>query len=157
MRIMQKLRILTFTFFIAYTAIQALGKVNASKFEYFPVFSWSLFSAVRNDIVSYSVEITSVDGKLLETPRNFYDMPELSPFAARKSSELYKSTLELIILRTDPTALAVRQDSFAQQFFQNARTVEYQVVLERFNPLVRLKTGEVTKRTVVLTGQKRAQ
>ncbi|MEO0957404.1 MAG: hypothetical protein AAFY66_02890 [Pseudomonadota bacterium] len=71
--------------FASYTVVGASGKYLSSKGEFFPVFSWSLFTEVRNPRWITALEIVQVGEEAYDPPVGFYHLPEHFPDARRKT------------------------------------------------------------------------
>ncbi|MEL6645787.1 MAG: hypothetical protein AAFQ79_17785 [Pseudomonadota bacterium] len=139
-------QICSHSFFGAYFAVQLAGKNFAHKGEYFPVFSWSLFSIVKNDVHDVVVEVTRVGDEIYSPPRNYYSLGEIFPAAQRRDSGVLKAARFLTVSRSDPERFAEREQEFIASFFQVDEEVDFQIMVIRFDPLERWHTGHVTER-----------
>lgn len=147
---MKLLKCSVLLFFLAYWALQALGKNLSPRFEYFPVFSWSLFTSVRNDVTSVAIEVTRVGKVEYDPARNYYQIPELSSHAARRTSSPFKAAWRLLGTPKTPEELEQLLNEFNAAYFDTPSEVAYQIVVENFDPLEKWKTGQVKSRSVIL-------
>ncbi|MEL6518389.1 MAG: hypothetical protein AAFQ39_11775 [Pseudomonadota bacterium] len=148
---MTQLRTAALYFFCAYFCIQIAGKLYAPKGEYFPVFSWSLFSIVRDDVYDVLVEVERVGDTVYSPPQNYYELGEVFPAAQRRDSGVLKAARLLTDSRHLPEQFAEREQEFIASFFQVEESIDFRIVLIRFDPLERWHTGQVTEWRVVST------
>ena len=137
-------------FFIFYTLVQCAGQFTSSRVEYFPVFSWSLFSEVPRYWSAIEVEILRIDETEFQQPKNFFDLDEYFDHAKGRSSDVVKSAVQLARLhhRNPPEGERMRR-TFEESYFSGHDVVEYQLVAVRYDPVLRWRTGEVVRRKVL--------
>ncbi len=75
---------------VVYTLIAVVGNIAAPKGEFFPFFSWSLFSHVPDEWHGFELEITALDGAPLAAPVNYFELGEHFDYAARRSMHVVK-------------------------------------------------------------------
>lgn len=147
---MKRLKNSIIFFFTAYLIVQGTGKLFANQGEYFPVFSWSLFTDVRNERDAVIIEITRIGEQTFDPPRNYYELPSLSRYAAVRSPSPKKAAWPLVKIRSDPAEFQIRLERFNAAFFDVSEEVEYQIVGVNYNPILRWRTGEVNRRWIVV-------
>lgn len=147
---MRRLKTSVIVFFAAYLLVQAAGKLFAHQGEYFPVFSWSLFTDVRNERDAVSIEIIRIGDRTFDPAREYYKLPNISSYAAKRSPSPKKAAWSLVKARNDPVEFRNRLTRFNAQFFDVSEEVEYQIVGLNFDPIERWKTGKVNRRWIVL-------
>lgn len=146
---MNRLRASAILFFAAYSVVQYAGMKYAPKAEYFPVFSWSLFSEVRKDVFQLRVEVTRLGETSYDPPVDYFDMPDVFPHAASRDSGLIKAARNLRNAADDPDAYGDLEAAFATSFFAVPERVDFQIVRIRFNPVEHWRTGAVSDRQVL--------
>ena len=135
--------LLIVTLLIGYTA----GIFEGPKFgrtEFYPFFSWSLFSythSIRNDV---AILVRKIDGNTLAKPTSYYNLPaRFTHFPGGK--------VRMRKMLSDIYAANVNQDRAHQNrlirkyeniYFRSANSVEYQFSVIRYEPIERLKTGK---------------
>lgn len=143
----------TLAFFILYFLVAGAGHVYAPKREYFPVFSWSLFSTSPDELSDIEIDIVAVDDRRFEPPRDFFELPALFSAARQRSTNATKAARALADLVSDGSSdVAAAQASFERAYLGGHRHVEYRLVKRKFNPLRRYKTGEILEEEVVFQG-----
>lgn len=137
-------KLMIFLFFIAYTVISFNGYLYSLRGEYFPVFSWSLFSEVRNPAEKVEVEIIRIGDTEFSEPVNYFDLPEYFSSAAARSTNVTKAALRLMQLHLkDPAGSEQMRRVFEENYLDGNGTVAYRLVLVRFDPLERFRSGAV--------------
>lgn len=137
-------------FFLSYSVVQCAGQFGTTRGEYFPVFSWSLFSGVQNPTWALEVEVTRIGEIELAEPTNFFHLGEHFPDAKQRTSGLLKSVGRFYRLsHLEPEAARDMKRSIEQTYFPGHQRVEYQIVAVTFDPIKRWRTGEIQERTIV--------
>ena len=149
---MRPLRSSILVFFFAYTALQWAGKNYALKGEFFPVFSWSLFTTVEDDVVDIAVKVHQIGETKFDPPVDYYDLPQYFEYAAKRDTAVTKAASQLarVAEMNDHEAYKQREATFQSTFFDIREPVRFQLVLERFDPLDRWRSGTILK-TVILS------
>lgn len=80
-----------FLLFLVYLLVAALGMKFHERKEFFPVFSWSLFTYVWEHAWGYEVEITRIDDQVFDPPRNYFEFPHVFAFAAMRDNAVVKA------------------------------------------------------------------
>jgi hypothetical protein len=115
--------------------------------EIFPFFSWSLFSGVPNRVDDYTILIDEQDGRTLDPPVELLRAPASIAMGnrsiARKVIQNLGSAQE-----SGDTAEAARLARVLESEYLRGR-VRYRLVFERYEPLVKWKTGADEERRVV--------
>lgn len=147
---LKSLRISVLAIFLIYSVVQAAGKNFSIKGEYFPFFSWSLFTEVRNEVTSITIEVTRIGDIEYSPPRNYYLLPDLSQDSARRTSSPYKAAWGLLEVLNDQQEFEKRLKSFNVSFFKVPEEVEYQIAAESYDPIEKWKTGAIKNRWIAL-------
>lgn len=127
-----------------------------SRPELFPFFNWSLFSVSSAERAQYALRIHSVDGKVLEEPRLYYDMTGTFAHARQRDINVSKVVHDLgqaVRLKKQNTENEKRR-MIERRFMADVRVAEYDLVLLYFNPIDRLRTGAITRERVVASYRK---
>lgn len=136
-------------FFIAYFLVQCAGTQTPRR-EYFPVFSWSLFSSVSNPWAALEIEILRVGETIFPEPVNYFELDQHFEPARRRSTDATKSAARMLwALKRDPSAAERAREAFEQTFLGGHDRVEYQLVGVRFDPLERWRSGALIERRVL--------
>lgn len=139
-----------FLFFIAYSVISFNGYLYSLRGEYFPIFSWSLFSEVQSPAEKVEVEIMRIGDTEFAEPVNYFDLPEYFRGAAARSTNVTKAALRLMQLHLrDPAGSGPMRRVFEQNYLDGNGTVAYRLVLVRFEPLERFRSGAIIGRQVL--------
>lgn len=143
-------KLFIFIFFIVYTVVGFIGNRYASRSEYFPIFSWSLFSAVKNPWESFELEILSIGGKEFPEPVNYFDLDGYFATSDDRSTAVTKATRRLLQMDwSDPIEAERNLSGFEQLYLSGRGVVVYQFVHLSYDPLVRIRSGEIIERTVL--------
>lgn len=138
-------------FFIAYSVVQCAGAVHSPRGEYFPVFSWSLFSTVKDVRRSLEIEITRIGDTTLPEPVNFFELDEHFAAAERRTSTVIKSAVRFAkVYRADPARGEAMRRVFEETYLSGPGRVDYQFVAVRYDPVRRWRSGEVIERDVLV-------
>lgn len=144
----RKLAILIF--FIAYSLVQCAGQYASSRGEFFPVFSWSLFTGAVNPRAELEIEILRIGETEFPEPVNYFDLDEYFERAKRRSSSVLKSAGRVLRRHhEDPAAAESDRRVFERAYLGDQALVEYQFVALTFDPVARWRTGEVIDRRVL--------
>ena len=145
-----KLLVLSIPVLYALIAMSGIGRHAG---ELFPFFNWSLFSSVRSPISAVELQVAAVGDTRFEPPVDFYELPEVFPAAAAKTSATMKlaERLGLTILNRQPGADAIRP-TLENRYLSIGDRVEYRLVWVTYDPLDRIRNGEVQNIRVIETG-----
>lgn len=127
-----------------------------SRPELFPFFNWSLFSVSSAERAQYALRVHSVDGKPLEAPRFFYDMPGTFAHARQRNINVSKVVQDMgrAVSQKRPQTADEKRRMIEQRFMADVHTAEYDLVLLHFNPIDRLRTGAIKSERVVASYRK---
>ncbi len=151
---MKPLRAAVLIFFAAYCVTQYAGKRLSPKGEFFPVFSWSLFSTVSEFHTDIGVEIARLGDQRFDPPVNYYEFPQTFPYAANRDTAVGKAAYQLAGLPRTEADFAAREIAFIQRFFPITDAVEFRIVALTYNPIERWRTGEIVERVVLSEHEK---
>ncbi|MEM7526438.1 MAG: hypothetical protein AAF416_02010 [Pseudomonadota bacterium] len=131
-------------FFFLYVTVATAGMHLTLKGEVFPVFSWSLFTAVRKDISLPQVEILAIAGESFETPQNFFDLTDTFPAARSRNIRVVKlaNRIALAAVRaTEPIEPLLQQ--MERSFLSIGEPVTWRVSLYYVDALDYYEDGEI--------------
>lgn len=151
---MKTIRSTAIVFFAAYCVVQYAGKVHAPKGEYFPVFSWSLFSSVRDTYTDFTVEISRIGDQSFDPPVNYYALPKMFPRAKNRDTAVGKAAFQLAGFPLSQAQFEARENAFIGTFFPVTEAVDFQIVAVTYNPIKRWRTGEIIDRRVLSEHEK---
>ncbi|WP_136661330.1 hypothetical protein [Nitratireductor sp. XY-223] len=132
-------------FLACYTFVAMLGSGLSSRAEFFPVFSWSLFTYVSDTRVLCELDVISVDGEELPAPTQFYDLPEYFPAALSRDIRLLKTLQRACVARIEGNEAefdALRR-VIENSFLSARRNVRYKLLTRTYNPIDRWRDGTV--------------
>ena len=135
---------------VGYAVIAVIGNLLAPRGEYFPFFSWSLFSDVPAERSTFELYIVRSGYTVLVEPKGFFELPEHFEAARRRSSTVSKATKGLgraLLWATDDAA-AVRA-VFEELLVREHAEVEYAIARVAYRPLDRWRTGAFERFEVV--------
>lgn len=144
------------TFYLYYASIAVFGGIWSDKYEYFPFFNWSLFSYVSETRRLCELEVVSIDGRILDPPVNFYDLPQ--DFGAARAKD---STVLKLLQKIANAKFAGNHQRFEElrevldrTYLSGHGDVVYRLVVVEYNPIERWRDGSV--RSTVTLGRYRA-
>ena len=149
---MARLRASALSLILIYAVFQYAGLQFSAKREYFPFFSWSLFTKVRKDVFRSTIEITRVGDTVYDPPVGYYDLPDVFPLAQERDSGLLKSVGNMSKAAERPDAADTYrevEEALITTYFAIPEPVEFQIVRIRINPMRHWRTGEVTESVVM--------
>ena len=123
--------------------------------EVFPFFNWSLFSSASNPKTDVVMIVRSIDGKTLARPTLFYTLRSFQ--AARSRDSRFLKTLDklyIAVKRGDPNAERRLRNLVENVYMAEADHAEYDLAVIQFDPIERLRTGEIRNVTVVRSYRK---
>lgn len=139
-----KLKIFIVLIVIAYVTIGVSLEFSImNSKEIFPIFSWSLYSKIPNTVEIFSLKITQLNGKKLNTPLFFEDSHSL--FHDANSVQAYQTIQDLgwSINRGDIDRGNEIRRYLEEIYLGGYKNIKYELVKRSFNPLNRLKSGEL--------------
>lgn len=133
-----------------YAVVAVAGNLLAPRGEYFPFFSWSLFSNVPTERSTFELYILRIDDTAFDEPTNFFALPEHFEAAQRRSSTVSKATKGLgRALVWAPDDVAAKRAVFEEQLVREHAQVEYAIARVAYRPLDRWRTGAFERFEVV--------
>lgn len=129
------------TLFLLFYVIFGSGTWLRAGVEYFPFYSWDLFSFVPNTVTDFGLLILSVDGQPLYPPRYFETADDL--FREAQSINAVRSVQNMgsAILRQEATEIGANQTQIEALYFTDYSRIEYALVQRSYFPLNRFRTG----------------
>jgi len=124
--------------------------------EFFPFFSWSLFSDTSNERIDFTIRLESVDDKPLASPRLYYDMRETFIHARQRDVLLQKTVYRLVVAirAQDEETISRMRRLIEDRYMADIKSAEYDVARLTYNPITRLRTGEFKDISVLATYNK---
>jgi hypothetical protein len=136
--------------FVIYVVVAVAGDRLAPRREFFPFFSWSLFSDIPNTRSTFELYIHRVNHEVYDEPKNFYELPEHFHAARRRVSTISKSVKAVgrALAFGDHAADRLRA-VLEDQLLAEALSIDYEITRVVFRPLDRWHTGELIRRKTV--------
>ena len=142
-------QILIFVFFICYTFVGFGGYLYSPRGEYFPVFSWSLFSVVKTPWETVELEIIRIGDTEFAEPINYFDLHGYFRTSDDRSTAVRKAYYRLLKMYLEDAVEAERmRPGFESLYLSGHGPVTYQFVHLWYEPLARARSGEVLERKV---------
>ena len=118
---------------------------RGTKAEFFPFFNWSLFPQTTAQRSDWALLIYSIDGQQLDPPRLYYDLKDTFDAARSGDSTLMKLVrrLGVAVQSGDEHSVIELQSVVEETFMREAQTVEYELVVIHYDPIVRLRSGAI--------------
>lgn len=127
-----------------YGLVAVCGDWFSVRKEYFPVFSWSLFSKVPERRFTFELYIHRVGDNVFSEPVIFYELGEHFPSARRRKPEISKAMKNLgRALKDDLASLETRRAVFEGLLLKHQKSVDYEIVRVVFRPLERWHSGQL--------------
>lgn len=132
---------------VIYAVIAVAGDRFAPRREYFPFFSWSLFSDIPDRRSTFELYIHRVNQEAYDEPRNFYELPEYFRAARRRNSTIAKSVKAVgrALARGEDQAEHLRA-VLEDQLLAEQASIDYEITRVVFRPLDRWRHGELIRR-----------
>ncbi|MCL5778577.1 hypothetical protein M1105_16485 [Limibaculum sp. FT325] len=103
-------------------------------------------------MIRLEFEILRIGDEVFEPPANIFDLPEYFATAQRRDVSLIKAGRAVLAARgRDPERGEVRRRNLEEHYLRLDQPVHYRMVIVKFDPLVRFKTGQVFDRVEVST------
>jgi len=136
---------------VAAYAVIAIAMKPAGAIEFFPFFNWSLFSYSSDQRSDITLQVTEIDGVPITPPRLFYDMKDRFAAARNKDPRLMKllDRWSYAIWTNDAATADHLRAVVEKNFMQEAQAANYDIVLLTYNPVRRLRTGEIERLQVI--------
>jgi hypothetical protein len=133
--------------FLVYAIIAVAGDRFAPRREYFPFFSWSLFSDIPEQRSTFELYIHRVNQEAYDEPRNFYELREYFRAARRRNSTIAKSVKAVgrALARGEEQADHLRS-VLEDQLLAEQASIDYEITRVVFRPLDRWQHGELIRR-----------
>lgn len=137
-----KLTIILIVYFIV-----SIGSEIKNQKEFFPFFSWFLFSDVPNTINQYNLIVHENNGQKLNPPLPFAQTNKFT-----NSDELVKT--RKLISKIGENYVKGNQEEVKKLRFELERrifdqeNVQYELVSERYNPIEKWQTGRVKTKSL---------
>ena len=129
-------------FFVAYAVVAVLGGLRGG--EFFPVFNWSLFSAVDRPGWTVELEVTKIGNRAFDPPVAYFELPDIFPDVTRRGPTFVKALKAIVKLQqTDLSQANGRRWAMERGFLSIGQPVEYRIVSHLNEALERRKTGEI--------------
>lgn len=139
-----------------YPALALLGPLEG-RAEFYPFFSWNLFSRsteLKNDNVIFVKEI---DGHKLPEPTLFFDLPDYFAAAKRKDIRLAKMLDNIVHAeRSGNVEMTERlTEVIKSTFMSEADDVKYDVAIILYKPVERYLNGEIIRTKIIRSDEKK--
>lgn len=121
--------------------------------EWFPVFSWSLFSEVYAHGWATRLEIVAVDGKRLDRPDYYRNLSALFPNADKAPVSLNKLLSKIAYDHNVGASNQDRLHKLRDTYLSQLDSVEWRIVRLVTDPIEHYKTGAIETRYIWLEGK----
>lgn len=137
-------------FVVLYVVLAMIGNSFSPRGEYYPFFSWSLFSFVQHPSRNYHLEIMRMGDATFEEPRDYFTFRDDFGQARARSSDLGKSIGRLATLYLqDPKLGENYRPAFEKKFLNSDKSIKYRIVAITADAIKQYRTGEVLDRLVI--------
>jgi len=128
----------------------------ANQTEIFPFFVWNLFPRTADVRIDAAILVRSVNGEVLDPPRFYYDMKHIFSAARTGDPGLMKLVRRLVRAERagDTPGVDALRRIVENTFMREATHVEYDLVIVRYDPIVRYQSGVVDAIETVRTFEK---
>ncbi|MDU8913933.1 hypothetical protein [Aestuariicoccus sp. MJ-SS9] len=143
------LKSLILIFFVSYAILQYAGRVYSPRGEYFPVFSWALFTSVRKTPWELVIEVAQIGDRKFDPPALYFELPNIFPHARARDITATKMARQLWV--AEMRGLPSRHDLekvLKRRYFKIDEPVVFHISAIRYDSLVRYKTGEILDRKI---------
>jgi hypothetical protein len=156
LRAYRRRRTLLVIMLLAYPLLAVFGP-QQGRAEFYPFFSWNLFSRslpFRRDAI---LLVNEVDGRRLDRSTAFYDLGEFFAAARTKDIRLAKMIDNFLAAeRSGDSALSEHLlDVIRNTFMSEVTTAKFDIGYINYNVLNRYRTGEIGSVDVVRSAEKR--
>ena len=140
---------------VSYLLLALLGP-HQGRAEFYPFFTWNLFSRSSQMRADSVILIKEIDGERLEKPTLFFDMGERFQAARSKDIRLGKLLDNLVrAKRVNNFELSARLlDVIKSTFMADAKYVKFDVAIITYNPINRYQSGEIVDVKLVQSDEK---
>lgn len=135
-----------------YAIVAVAGSQLSRSGEWFPVFSWSLFSKVGALGYATRLEIVSIDGEPLDPPQFYRNLRDTFAKASDPSISLNKLLDRIAYDHHIGAPNTGRLRELKNRYLAEADRIEWRIVRLITDPIEYYQTGAVAKRYVWLEG-----
>jgi hypothetical protein len=137
---------------IAYAVIAVAGNHFAKHKEWFPVFSWSLFSEVYSYGWATRLEIVAINGQALAEPDYYRNLSDVFPNTDKASISLNKLLKTIAFDHAEGAPNKGRLRALKDNYLSQVDSVDWRIVRLVTDPIDCYTTGAVAQRYVWLEG-----
>ena len=131
-------------FFAAYAVVAVAGDRYAPRGEFYPVFSWSLFTYVPDVRGDTEVVVHRVGDRVFDPPVPYTALKDDFAAAGGRAVDAYKAARGLVDSSyTEPEGFDARRRMMEKVLFDGRTDVEYEIRMIAFRPLERWRDGAV--------------
>jgi len=120
--------------------------------EYFPIYSWDLFSSIPSHSAMFAVRLTHINGKPLDPPRYFNEATAYIPAAKSIDAFALIQRFGRAIYEGDAGAAGLRAQ-FEAHYLDSGDDITYELVIRAYDPLQFSRTGSADELTHLQTFQ----
>jgi hypothetical protein len=136
---------------VVYVSIAVERERVMGREEIYPFAAWSLFSMVHNECRDYSVRVLEVNGTKLERPIYFEDAVGYFPSATHNGARMCIQRLGAAIEQKNALAAERERAELEGMHLHARRSVGYDLVKRRYDPLVRFREGTFLEERTLAT------
>ena len=122
--------------------------------EFYPFFSWSLFSYTHSTRNEIAVLVHTLNGQPLEKPVSYYDLPKKFTNFPGGKIRMRKMLLDLIAAASKGDQMRQREllKKYENVYFRNIGSVDYRLALINYNPIEKLNSGTYEISQIIYEG-----
>lgn len=139
--------VLLFVFFLAYAIVAVLGDYRSERGEYFPVFSWSLFSRSLDRLVLLEVMVHRLGDREFDPPVRYTSLKD--EFRLAQSTDAAKAVRRYVRGMNGPADEARARRRVVEARLFEGKPVDYDIRRTLFVPLERYHDGTVIDQLVL--------
>lgn len=119
--------------------------------EYYPFFSWSLFSKIPNPRDDFSIQVHKMYGRTFNTPQSFRELRPVFEHIGQSPTQYTATITELgrAIVQADTEAALAHRTRLERIFGSESFT--YDVLAVTFDPLLAYKENHFSTTSVIAT------
>jgi hypothetical protein len=134
-----------------YLALVVYVERVPGKEEVFPFASWSLFSMVPNEYRDYSLRLLEMGDGRLSRPAYFEDAGDVIPWVAHNGARMAIQHLGDAAEHRREQEVAEVRKYLEALYLGGHKSLKYQVVARRYDPLERWRTGHFREERTLAT------
>lgn len=131
--------VLLFLFLSGYAVLAFAGDLYSERGEFFPAFSWSLFSRPSDRIAILEVMVYRIDDRTFDPPVRYTSLRD--EFGLAQSTDAAKTVRRFVRGMSGPVEEAEARRRVVEARLFEGKPVEYEIRRTQFVPLERYREG----------------